>query len=331
MCYIEELTKYSDKPDSENRLSQIFSATFNNSEIFKKIFFKIIDYKYEVLEKYNSQTQISYFDDNSRFDICIYDKDENISILIENKIESALTTNQLKKYDKIDNIKKSLKLAIVRYYFDEIDFEGWKILHWSDLYREITDSLDDYKINDVDLFIIKQFLSHLEMLNMYVLPKIDKSDFKDFCDALVEIRNNQKLSFSLKSKNIFSTGETIIKYFEEIVEMSRKDADFVNSIGKNYQFNPIIDWWSPDLEIKEPVYNFSLSANIYLAKVYKNIQTLGIGLMIDCTKSKKHMFSIYSQTKDGAIKKEHLYESNDIIFDDLAKITINKWKKYLNI
>lgn len=36
--YIEDLIKDGSKSDSEDRLSSIFSATFNHSEIFRELF-----------------------------------------------------------------------------------------------------------------------------------------------------------------------------------------------------------------------------------------------------------------------------------------------------
>ncbi|HBD95386.1 MAG TPA: hypothetical protein DC057_14555 [Spirochaetia bacterium] len=331
MKYIEELINGAIEPYAEDRLSQVFSATFNNSCIFKEIFIRFIDANLNS-KLLSSKTQLTFSNNDSRLDICILSKKEEfIEIVIENKIEAILTTQQLAKYDSIKQIKKSIKVAFVKYYFLENQYKNWKILHWSEFAREIIDCISKHNIDSIELFIINQFLNHLEKLNMYLIPKIEKSDFLDFCNTMTEIRKNEKIHLSLKQKNIFSTAELLMKYFEEIVEISRKNESLLKIIGKNYRFNPYFNWWSPDIEKNTPDYNISLCAQITLSKIYKEIKNIGIGVQIDCTIKKNHKISIYALTKEDYYSNEYIYSPKDIIFKHLSETTVSKWKEFLNI
>lgn len=115
MSYLAEVLKGNYGNYSEDRLSQIFSATFNNSTFFKRAFLHTISItKIPEFNKLISKTQMNFGSSNedARIDIIIY-KDNRPFIIIENKVESPLTKSQIIKYNKIKQLNKCKKVALV--------------------------------------------------------------------------------------------------------------------------------------------------------------------------------------------------------------------------
>lgn len=330
MSYLKEILTGDYSNYNEDRLSQIFSASFNNSNLFKRIFFKTIDSDLKSLSKYRAMTQINYglTDEDARIDIIIYSRNKPF-IIIENKVNAPLTINQLKKYNNIKELASCRKLAIVKHYFENfVENTKWEIFHWADFYPNFKKTVENGISNPVDLHIIENFIEHLELMNMSRVNKISHTDLTNFADAISRIRTDGKVSISLTNKNIFETGIQFLSILEEIIDLAHQEPLLMKSVGKNFRYNPRLDYWSEN-EFKENN-DLNISITIKLTREINNIKILGAGLFFYNDKPKSYSLLTFAMNNPlGDYVKESLYQKKDIVFDEYAKQVISSWKKWL--
>lgn len=337
--YVEELIYGRVESYSEDRLSNIFSATFNNSKFFRKFFLEFIGSKLNY-KNLISNTRCTYYNDIEKCipDIIIF-KNDIEKIIIENKIELALTSKQLQSYSKIKEISSAEKLALVKYYFPPDNYQHWKILHWSTLYYEITKKLNKNlkSISDLEQFIIKQFLKHLENLNMDIPEDVKKEEFKLLCKGF-RLLKKPITDLPQKSLHFFNIVNIFIKYFEEIVNYTKTDPIFRNKIGKNYQSNPYINhlWYWKSEKDKTKIYFTRFGILITLNKEINQIKKIGIEIIID-NEMKGNGDAIYTFAINSSeyyiedVGDYYKIKGNKINFNELRDFAINSWKSILNI
>jgi len=331
MGYIKEILTGDYSNYCEDRLSQLFSASFNNSEIFKKIFFNVIKEEYKSGGKYSSRTQKYYSpqNENARIDIII-DLNERPIIIIENKVESSLTSHQLEKYNTIQELRGCSKYAIVKHYFENIAKNaGWTIYHWADFYVELKKKHNNHISNQSDNFIISNFIEHLELMQMTRVNIISQKKLMDFSGVLKQIRNEKKPSVALAQKNFFETGNQITAMLEEIVNRVRQEDVLITKIGTSFRYTPRLNWWYED-EKHIPDHR---DIGIYVFLPVKNskneIACLGTGIFFYNKNPKKYTISIYASDKNEEWKQNVTYKKRDLIFEDYAKQVISNWKKWV--
>lgn len=330
MSYLKEILTGDYSNYTEDRLSQIFSASFNSSNLFKKIFFKTINLNIRKLSDYRSMTQINYglSSEDARIDIIIYNRNKPY-VIIENKVNAPLTIKQLEKYDKIKELNNCRKLAIVKHFFARFtENTKWEIFHWVDFYSKFKKEFEKGIPNPVDQHIIENFIEHLELMNMARVNKITNTDLINFADTINKIRTDGKAYVSLTNKNIFETGIQFLSILEEIIDLAHQEPLLMKSVGKNFRYNPWIDYWAED-EFKENN-NLNITININLTKKINNIKSLGTGLFLYNDDPKNYSLVTYAMNKPSEdYVKESYYEKNDLVFDEYANQVINSWKKWL--
>lgn len=332
MSYLKEVLTGDYSNHNENRLSQIFSASFNNSNLFKKTFLGAINCKTKSISEYVADTQINYSTSkkDARIDIIIY-RNRKPLIIIENKINAPLTANQLKKYNNIKSLITCKKIVIAKHFFEDFkDIKKWKIHHWSEIYAKFKEQINKGVTDPIDTFIFNNFIEHLELLNMTRVHKISESELSYFSESIYKIRNKPKPFFALSNKNIFDTGTQILSMLEEIIELAHKEPLILESVGKNFRYRPYIDWWYID-EINEHN-NLSITVRLFLSNSPNKLNRLGTGFFFN-NETKKYSVSTYAQAKGGPIfikEIEYNGKGKGVVFDDYAKQVINNWKKWLN-
>lgn len=330
MGYLKEILTGNYSNYNEDRLSQIFSASFNNSILFKRLFFSTARVKHKSLTNYSSQTQINYSlkEEEARIDIIIYYKDKPV-LIIENKVDAPLTMNQIRKYSRISELSKCRKIAIVKHYFESFSRSyGWEILHWVDFYVLFKRKYERGISNKIDHYIISNFLEHLELMNMARVNKISKGDLINFSNAIHKIRTDGKPSISLVNKNVFETGTQLLSFMEEIIDLAHQDPKLVKSVGRNFRFSPRLEYWYLGEVSKNN--NLMLVVSITLKKPIKNVKTLGTGFFFyNKTPNKYATITFANDSNGGDFIREKEYLKKEIVFDEYAKHVISTWKSWI--
>jgi len=322
--YLSELIKCNYESHTENRLSQIFSATFNNSAKFRSLFLRYISFPCKgnlkaITQKSYKVNNIDYYIDIL---LCV---DDTPIIVIENKIDAPLERRQLENYNEISELKDTKKIAIVRHYFELFEAElNWDIDHWADLYVFLKMNL--LTADGLDKFIIDNFLNHLEDLKMSRVTEISRSEISNLAEAFWVIRHNNKPVFSL-TKPIFDTANNYMNMLEEIVDIARGNALLKERIGKNFRFSPWLGWWSnDDVEDKRHLW---MGIELALNENYKNIKKLGTGVHFSNNDKRQCKVSAYVCDENDSYLDEHEYLGEELIFDKYAKQVIQFWGKKL--
>jgi len=332
MSYLKEVLTADYYSYSEDRLSQIFSASFNNSSLFRKVFLNTILGQSKNYSESSARTQINYGLKGQalRIDIILYQHNKPY-LVIENKVDAPLFIEQLHNYDKIKELSKCKKVALVKHYFDPAPYGAWNIFHWSDLYSAFKKTIKKGIVDPVDKFVILNFLEHLEEMKMTNIIKISKVDLVNFSQGLNSLRTMPSPYLSLTTKNIFETGSQLLSILEDIIEMVRQEKELTKFIGRNPRFSPRIGSWAEYEDTKFE--NMSISVGFSVPKTKNEIKYIGTGFFFYKDNPKKYALMTYGQTKingGGTFLKEEYYKRKDLIVEDYAKEVIDYWKKWVN-
>lgn len=327
MSYLNESLRGGYDFASEDRLSQVFSASFNSSVRFQKCFFEFIRSK-TFSDATCINQQVFLAGSKCRPDICIQSA-RRIRIAIENKVEAPLTITQLRSYSKIKELANAKKIALVKHFFEPFSAaKGWRIRRWSDFYRFLECKMRAIDQNGVDCFIMKNFLLHLEELSMKTPARIKKSDLQLLAKAIYQLRNEHGPNFSLK-KPIFEIANTYVDMLETVVNKSREEPVIRRRVGRSYRFNPGLGaYYENDKERKH------MRAMIYTEirwnKKINGLRVIGAGLIFSNRRPRNYRFVTYAQPAPGGeFKKCVEYERKDLVLDLYAKHIISNWKKWL--
>jgi hypothetical protein len=151
MGYLIEATRRKNEISEENRLSEVFSASFNNSKMFQKLFLSFIGHPFTNNLRSLTQKNFKVGDRNVYIDVCIIDAKGKTVIIIENKIGSSLEQRQLKTYNKVDQLNHAKKIALVKHYFEPLpNGLGWRVCHWTDLHEFYLDAIEKVEKKNTD-------------------------------------------------------------------------------------------------------------------------------------------------------------------------------------
>jgi hypothetical protein len=331
MNYLLEAISNGYKFNSENRLTQVFCATFNNSSIFRKIFASFV--KMKLPSNSYATTQTRYLlknDENGILDIAIYKKNsEHPLLIIENKIEADLTFEQLKKYNKLVGINKVKKIAIVKYFFLDIDQRlNWSVYRWSEFYEHIMKKLDKLKIPPLHEFIISNFLDYLKEIGMSSILSIAKNDLSLLAEILYQMRCNNKPLCCIR-KEPFKVASYYIQMLEDIVFNMHADPIIHKRLAKRLVFSPWLSGWYDD-EKTEKRKNLWIGFEIQLAKPYNRIHRIGTAIHFYNNSKSNYQIIACVQDKEGDYLHQTKYPVGDLIFEKYRSQVITFWRKFLS-
>lgn len=223
MNYLSEVISGGYQSYSENRLSQIFAASFNQSKQFQRKFFNFVGYR---IKKgiYSARREVSqvFRGGKGRNDIIIDRKIFNKKldeIVIENKIEEQLGNIQLKNYNKISGLPQK-RVALIKSCYEIIDDKlNWNVKHWHEFYLY----LKNQKYKTIDDFVIKNFLNHMEELQMDAVNTITKEELIKISNFFYNTRyvlNNPYTAINPQNVNynLFEIMNNYIKMLTSIVD-----------------------------------------------------------------------------------------------------------------
>jgi len=303
----------------EDRLSQIFSASFNHSPLFRKATLKFFNIKsFRLL---SSLTQQQYFINESPaiIDILITSKNLNF-IVIENKVDAPLPRNQLKKYDQIPEIKNCKKYCFIKHYksISEIR-KGWNLCYWGDFYI----LLISLRKHD---FITNNFIEILKEYGMDRPSKIKMTDLQDLVKALYKIRYEDKPGFTY-DRPIFETLVDLKRFFTDVFRKASKEPILYKRAGKSFRPKLRVSWWYEDKKLgKEWIW---IGCETKLIKPYKKVKSFGAALTLYENDSKYRLVAYVTQIDDFWREQHVDYPKKDLNCSEFENMAIEYWNKVL--
>jgi hypothetical protein len=303
---------------SEDRLSQIFSATFNHSAEFRRTVATFLTTN--PLKNATASTQVFYpvGQEGAQIDILLSSR-KKARIVIENKIDAQLTHGQLKKYDRISDLNHCNKYCFVKHYQKIARFPTWwNILYWGDFYV----SLKAQKNLD---FLSHNFINILEEYGMDRPEKIAKNDIQTLASALYQIRYKDKPNFAY-SDPIFENLVILKKFMEDTFRRASKEPILLKRAGKAFRAKFRVSWWYE--EKKKGKEWLWIGCEVTLRKQYNNIDAFGAALLL-YDKQKKYKLLAYVNRKDKEDWEEEHYRRREINCSEFENMAIKFWIKKL--
>lgn len=327
MGYLIEAIQNDHKASDEDRLSQAFSASFNNSEMFRKLFLKFIDFPSTNRLYTLTQKNFKAGDKDARTDVCIFDEKNQPIIVIENKIDSKLGSKQLRKYNRVKELAHAKrKIALVKHNFEPPPDElGWEVYHWSDLHELYSKHAEKLEKRQIDKFIIQNFVDYLEELQMSNVHIIRGDELKELAKAIHVLRNDDEPYCHLKTQ-VFETANNFLKIIEQIVKMARKEETISKRMGKNFRFSP---WIGCTYYENEKRYNAWIGVELDLRKPFQKISSIATGLYFNDKREQQYEIFTEAYDEQDYDVKSVKYPYKDLTFDKYAYQAIELWKKWL--
>jgi hypothetical protein len=323
MVLILDAIKGSHGEQSEDRLTQVFCACFNNSHRFRQLFLKFISQKGGAgTFRATTQEQYAIRGASCRADILIGKPGNQPSIVVENKIDSPLTPHQLRTYNRIPQFHPARKIALVKHYFEMEQVPGWDILHWADFHSTL--KLSRPAVTPIDAFIVSEFVELLEELGMARALVIERKRLGELARFMKTLRG-PKLHHPLGSETPFETATAYLGMVEDIVNQMHEEPLFRKRLGKKVRFSPRLTWWSEDDQGKKrhPL----LGVEIELRKPYKGIAVIATAILFQ---SNRGTFTVQtyalSEWRDFLFQ---IFHRGDLRFESYAKKVIAFWKDQL--
>jgi hypothetical protein len=204
--YLTEALKYDVPALHEDRLTQVVSATFNESQYFRRIFLKFLNVPYRpgILAK----TQVRNEQAPSRPDLILFNWDFPY-VLIESKVESKSDKNQQTRHS---HLKAKYYVLIVRDPVQEIHIDNrFKKVTWYDFFSYLLE-ISKLEKSELDSFLINKLISFGRECGMLLPDRITKTDFTSACDLLSQIRLRNDPSHSFERVNPFQSLEVISNF-----------------------------------------------------------------------------------------------------------------------
>jgi hypothetical protein len=321
MSFVLDAIKGAHAENSEDRLTQVFCACFNNSQRFRHLFLRFIGYRGRA-GHFRARTQEQYAIRGTacRADILIGEPGNTPSIVVENKIDCPLTARQLKNYNRVNEFRHARKIALVKHYFEMEQVDGWKVLHWADFQSKLSTPATA----PIDSFVAGEFAELLEELGMARALIIERKRLQELAQFMKAVRGpkpNQKL----RGISPFETAADYLDMLEDIVNQMREEPFFRKRLGKKAQFAPWLSWWYDDNKPKK--LKPCLGVDISLRKAYKGIARISTGILFDRERGK---FWVQSNTIDTSSNYlEEKAHKGDLRFESYAKSVIAFWKTQL--
>jgi hypothetical protein len=328
MNYLVEAIHKQYETTDENRLSQVFSASFNNSEVFKKLFLKFIGCPFK--KDLSSKTQESFKAGNKNvyIDVCIFDAKGKPVIVIENKIDFPLGQRQLRTYNGLKPLAHAQKMMLVKHHFEPLPQAlGWKVFHWMDLYGWYSTEVAKIVTRDIDRFIIENFLNYLEELQMTKVHLIKGEDLRDMAKAIHAIRNSDE-PFLPIGKRVFQAADDYMNMLEQIINKVRQEKTITERLGRNVRFSPWIGCWSKKYDTASRG-NVWMGIELRLNKAFKKIFYIDTGIAFNDKVSDEYKICIEAYDKDYNLMRKKTHKNSDLNFDKYAAQVIQTWTNWL--
>ena len=275
--FISMMVRGNWREDTEDRLTQIFSACFNISPLIRRSTFEYLNLPTSRKQWINAyiKTQVAN-DITSRPDMKIYGGNNKLLAIIESKKDSELSYPQLKRHEKTVCEKCSFIVLTFAYYKVK---KPWIARLWYELFLVIEKNLvAKIKKDEIDNLVCSAFLKYCKEKNYMRPTKLTCSMLCNASQFLSAVRSPKPVLASNNMRGIKDLDE--IKGFIELAyEMLKALFPLNNKIGTRIE-----SWSCTDDEEK----------NTDLSGMYKNVVCL-IGKEFRITKKGRKKIGIYFQ------------------------------------
>ena len=243
--------------DSEDRLTQVFSACFNCSATIKRITLKYLLGKYfHDVSKIEIRTQIQTSDNSkrtdSRPDMIIYKNDNPIAI-IESKVDAPLEREQLKRHFRNFKGFRSVKFIALTQQIQKKVERCWIHKLWFELAQRIEETEPE---KGIDSFIHSQmvifFKEHIAMR----VQTITFDDLKNASDCIGAIQNFKGGLVDIEA--LYKMNE----FIKVVVEKISANKWFFERLNRNPTKKlTLYDWY---YENKDKGIGVNIGKNLYI-------------------------------------------------------------------
>jgi hypothetical protein len=259
--------------NSEDRLTQIFCAAFNHSEPFRQHVGKFLGCDRLRLSKCETQ---KYFEgrEAGRIDIAIHARGGQLQAVIESKLECKLTSLQLQKYNKIEEVGRCRQKFCLakKYEFPLADADGWEIKYWSDFRLFLMNS----RIKKDS--VIGDFMAILRGHGMEIPSKINRADLRTLANIFHNMRFEKEPSFIAKS-SAFEALLAINLMLEDLLRAAVKTRAIKDRVGKNFRPGMRIESWIWGEKEKGAMQPLWIGCSVSLPKPHRKLRGFGAALL----------------------------------------------------
>lgn len=307
--------------EGEDRISQIFSASFNHSVIFQRAVMQFFNLSFQA--ELHSDTQITYTvnDRPAKLDILIKKSNSNL-IVVENKIDAPLTKQQLSKYDKVSAIKKCKKYCFVKHYktISEIS-KTWNICYWGDFYIRLV-SLEEKD------FVTNNFIAILKKYDMERPSVIKKTDLKNLSKAFHSIRYENRPHFNY-NQPIFEAVVDFKKILEDIFRKAAKHDIILKRTGKTFRPSMHFSYWWEDVDIKKGKELLWIGCQAKMVKPHNKIDRFGAALLLYNKSEKYDIVAYVGNAGDSWDDDMYYFPKKDLNCLEFEHEAIKYWSRKL--
>ena len=251
---------------TEDRLTQLFAASFNQSEAFRLLVGDFFGQKY--LANARCSTQQFYLAGKARaiLDIVLHDTEGRPLVLIENKVNIDIEKRQPQLYNRIEGLQDCRKrYCFINGYISEPAMAGWQVRYWRDFYQRLIATRGTDEITD-------NFLSILEDYSMAKPYRIAAGHLKALAKALNALRYKERPSFEYKSPG-FETLGTLKNFLEDLFARASTKATLQKRAGKRFRPRMCVQYWWEEKK-PEGYQRLLLGCEARLAKPRNGIHSL---------------------------------------------------------
>ena len=319
MGYITEALYGDYRTGSEDRLTQVFSASFNSSPMFRKAIFRHLGMDGRGRCRCMTQEAHRVGGRTYMLDICIKRGGRRLAV-IENKVESKLTARQLENYNQISVIRSAKKFCFVRTVSPDQDYpKNWNIVFWSGVHSRLR------SLNPQD-FVTQNFIETLEEYDMVVPEKISGADLKRLGNALYRIRyGNPGVSLA---RPILETMVDYKAMLQEIWRRGREDERIVQRVGRSFHFTPGFGGWYEAERERGQRHFLQMGLSIRIARPHRGIKYLSTGIYF---RDRRDWYAIETHVANADRKwlDSLIYRRRELEFADYAKQVLSFWRRKL--
>lgn len=313
---------------SEDRLTQIFVASFNSSKIVRRAVGELLSIPETTKLKAASQVH----DDGNRIDVVLH-RDSKEICRVENKIDAPLTLDQMRRYARTGHGKKMRVVALVKRYPADADvLSQFEIFRWSSLSRSLAKQNVDPVLTDG--FVSLNLQHHLKELGMAKVDRIPLARLQDIGKAIHSLRT-ENFNHSLSRMDFFETATDVLSICQDLIDEARKDVTLCNRIGSTFRFNPRISSVLTEEEDGKRLTEITLTAGVTLKKPVNRIKQIVAGIAISVEDPTRIAIGTWFLNLDDYYTTEifakaaTLKVKQELLADDFVSFCLNRWRKEL--